>query len=67
MKKPTIETSNPLIKRFKPEYLGKYCALNRFENADVVAFGDNYNNVLREAERKGFPNPIMEYMSKRIC
>ena len=50
-----------IIKDVKPEYYGKYIAMSNFFNGEAVAYNKKPLRAIKEAEKKGYHNPIIVY------
>ncbi len=47
------------------EFNGRYVAMKSVEDNTIVGVGDNPEKALREAEEKGFKNPILLYIPEK--
>ena len=47
------------------EYNGRYVALKSFDDNTIVGVGDNPEEALKIAERKGFKNPVLLYIPEK--
>lgn len=47
------------------EYNGRYVALKSFDDNTIVGVGDNPEEALKDAARKGFKNPILLYIPEK--
>ncbi len=44
------------------KYIGKYVAMESFNNRDIIASGKDPIDVISKAERKGFMNPLVIFV-----
>jgi hypothetical protein len=44
------------------KYCGKYVAQPNFNDRTIITFGDDRSTVTKEAEKKGFKNPVVFYV-----
>lgn len=47
------------------EYNGRYVALKSFDDNTIVGVGDNPEQAMKEAESKGFKNPVLIYIPEK--
>jgi hypothetical protein len=47
------------------EYNGRYVAMKSFDDNTIVGVGDNPEEALKDAERKGFKNPVLLYIPEK--
>jgi len=47
------------------EFNGRYVAMKSVDDNTIVGVGDNPEKALREAEGKGFKNPILLYIPEK--
>ena len=47
------------------QYSGQYVALTEFEGGEVIAGHADAREVLAEARRKGFPDPVLVYVPEK--
>jgi hypothetical protein len=47
------------------EFNGRYVAMKSVEDNTIVGVGDDPEKALREAEEKGFKNPILLYIPEK--
>jgi hypothetical protein len=47
------------------EFSGRYVAMKSFEDNTVVGVGDDPEKALKEAEAKGFKNPVLLYIPEK--
>ena len=47
------------------EFSGRYVAMKSFEDNTIVGVGDDPEKALKEAEAKGFKNPVLLYISEK--
>jgi hypothetical protein len=47
------------------EYNGRYVAMKSFDDNTIVGVGDNPEQALKEAESKGFKNPVLLYIPEK--
>ena len=47
------------------EFNGRYVAMKSVDDNTIVGVGDDPENALREAEEKGFRNPILLYIPEK--
>lgn len=47
------------------EFNGRYVAMKSFDDNTIVGVGDNPEEALKDAERKGFKNPILLYIPEK--
>ena len=47
------------------EFNGRYVAMKSFEDNTIVGVGDDPENALKEAERKGVKNPVLLYVPEK--
>jgi hypothetical protein len=47
------------------EFNGRYVAMKSFEDNAIVGVGDDPEKALKEAEAKGFKNPVLLYIPER--
>ncbi|HYA91593.1 MAG TPA: DUF5678 domain-containing protein [Thermodesulfobacteriota bacterium] len=47
------------------EFNGRYVAMKSVDDNTIVGVGDNPEKALREAEGKGFENPILLYIPEK--
>ncbi len=44
------------------EYNGRYVAMKSFDDNTIVGVGDDPEKALKDAETKGFKNPVLLYI-----
>lgn len=47
------------------EFNGRYVAMKSFDDNTVVGVGDNPEEALKDAERKGFKNTVLLYIPEK--
>lgn len=47
------------------EFNGRYVAMKNFDDNTIVGVGDDPEEALRDAEAKGFKNPILLYIPEK--
>ena len=47
------------------EFNGRYVAMKSFEDNAIVGVGDDPEKALKEAEAKGFKNPVLLYIPEK--
>lgn len=47
------------------EFNGRYVAMKSVDDNTIVGVGDDPEKALREAEEKGFKNPILLYIAEK--
>ncbi len=47
------------------EYNGRYVAIKSFDDNTVVGVGDDPEEALKDAEAKGFKNPVLLYIPEK--
>ncbi|MBM4350126.1 MAG: hypothetical protein FJ106_09615 [Deltaproteobacteria bacterium] len=47
------------------EFNGRYVAMKSIEDNTIVGVGDDPEKALREAEEKGFKNPVLLYIPEK--
>lgn len=47
------------------EFNGRYVAMKNFDDSTVVGVGDNPENALKDAESKGYKNPVLLYIPEK--
>jgi hypothetical protein len=47
------------------EFNGRYVAMKDFEDNTIVGVGDDPEKALKEAEAKGFKNPVLLYIPEK--
>ena len=47
------------------EFNGRYVAMKSVDDNTIVGVGEDPENALREAEEKGFRNPILLYIPEK--
>jgi hypothetical protein len=47
------------------EFNGRYVAMKSVDDNTIVGVGDDPENALRQAEEKGFRNPILLYIPEK--
>ena len=47
------------------EFNGRYVALKSFDDTTIVGVGDNPEEALKDAEAKGFKDPILLYIPEK--
>ena len=47
------------------EFNGRYVAMKSFNDNTIVGVGDDPEEALRDAEAKGFKNPILLYIPEK--
>ena len=47
------------------EYNGRYVAMKSFDDNTIVGVGDDPEKALKEAEKKGFENPVLLYIPEK--
>ncbi len=47
------------------EFNGRYVAMKSVEDNTIVGVGDDPEKALREAEEKGFKNPVLLYIPEK--
>jgi hypothetical protein len=47
------------------EFNGRYVAMKSVEDNTIVGVGDDPERALREAEEKGFKNPVLLYIPEK--
>jgi hypothetical protein len=47
------------------EFSGRYVAMKSFEDNTIVGVGDDPEKALKEAEAKGFKNPVLLYIPEK--
>lgn len=47
------------------EFNGRYVAMKSFDDNTVVGFGEDPEKALRDAEAKGFMEPVLLYIPER--
>ena len=47
------------------EFNGRYVAMKSFEGNAIVGVGDDPEKALKEAEAKGFKNPVLLYIPEK--
>ena len=47
------------------EFSGRYVAMKSFEDNSIVGVGDDPEKALKEAEAKGFKNPVLLYIPEK--
>ncbi len=47
------------------EYGGRYVAVKSFEDNTVVGVGDDPERALKDAERRGFKNPVLLFVPEK--
>ncbi len=44
------------------EFNGRYVAMKNFDDSTIVGVGDDPENALKDAESKGYKNPVLLYI-----
>ena len=47
------------------EFSGRYVAMKSFEDNTIVGVGDDPDRALKEAEARGFNNPVLLYVPEK--
>ena len=47
------------------EFNGRYVAMKSFEDNAIIGVGDDPEKALKEAEAKGFKNPVLLYIPEK--
>jgi len=47
------------------EFSGRYVAMKSFEDNTIVGVGDDPERALKEAEARGFNNPVLLYVPEK--
>lgn len=56
------EESKSQAKKIKDDYAGKYVAMPSFNDRTIVASGDSPLKAIELAKKKGYNNPIIDYI-----
>jgi hypothetical protein len=47
------------------EFNGRYVAMKSFDDNTIVGVGDDPEKALKDAEKKGFKNPVLLYVPEK--
>jgi hypothetical protein len=47
------------------EFNGRYVAMKNFDDSTIVGVGDDPENALKDAESKGYKNPVLLYIPEK--